>query len=60
LGGCWDLTRFRNYVLKAGGRVTNYKNERFHPFKLYVCATNGWIHDDLIETLQQGTSGFKN
>jgi len=22
LGGCWDLTRFRNYVLKAGGRVT--------------------------------------
>jgi hypothetical protein len=24
LGGCWDLTRFRNYVLKAGGRVTKH------------------------------------
>ena len=21
LGGCWDLGRFRDYVLKAGGRV---------------------------------------
>jgi hypothetical protein len=22
VGGCWDLQRFRNYVLKAGGRIT--------------------------------------
>ncbi len=24
LGGCWDLTRFRNYVLKSGGRVVKH------------------------------------
>ena len=24
VGGCWDLTRFRNYVLKAGGRVAKH------------------------------------
>lgn len=24
LGGCWDLTRFRNYVLKSGARVTKH------------------------------------
>jgi hypothetical protein len=24
LGGCWDLKRFRNYVLKAGGRVVKH------------------------------------
>jgi hypothetical protein len=24
VGGCWDLTRFRNYVLKAGGRVVKH------------------------------------
>ena len=24
VGGCWDLTRFRDYVLKAGGRVTKH------------------------------------
>jgi len=23
-GGCWDLTRFRDYVLKAGGRVAKH------------------------------------
>jgi Transposase DDE domain group 1 len=23
-GSCWDLTRFRNYVLKAGGRVAKH------------------------------------
>jgi hypothetical protein len=24
LGGCWDLTRFRDYVLKSGGRVAKH------------------------------------
>ena len=24
LGGCWDLKRFRNYVLKSGGRITKH------------------------------------
>jgi myo-inositol-1(or 4)-monophosphatase len=58
--GAWDSAPGVLLVQEAGGRVTDYKNERFHPFKLDVCATNGWIHADLIETLQQGTSGFKN
>jgi hypothetical protein len=26
LGGCWDLQRFRDSVLKAGGRVTKHSN----------------------------------
>lgn len=24
LGSCWDLARFRNYVLKSGGRITKH------------------------------------
>jgi hypothetical protein len=24
VGGCWDLKRFQNYVLKAGGRIAKH------------------------------------
>jgi len=29
LGGCWDLKRFRNYVLKSGGRVAKHSRRLF-------------------------------
>jgi len=29
LGGCWDLKRFRNYVLKSGGRVVKHSRRLF-------------------------------
>lgn len=57
--GPWDSAPGVLLVQEAGGRVTDYKNNPFHPFKMDLCATNGFVHDDLISVLQEGTSGFK-
>jgi myo-inositol-1(or 4)-monophosphatase len=45
-------------VHEAGGRVSDYRGEEYHPFKRDLCATNGAIHDRVIEILQKGKSGL--
>ncbi len=42
LGGCWDLGRFRDYVLKAGGRVT--KRSRRLLVHLAQAVVGFWQH----------------
>lgn len=46
-------------VEEAGGRVTDYLGEEYNPFKRDLCATNGVIHDAVLEVLQQGQSGLQ-
>lgn len=41
-GGCWDLTRFRNYVLKSGGRVA--KHSRRLLVHLAQAVVRHWEH----------------
>ena len=46
-------------VEEAGGRVTDYRGEEYNPFKRDLCATNGIIHDKVVEILQRGKSGLR-
>ncbi len=41
-GGSWDLTRFREFVLKAGGRVTKHGNRLV--VKLSRAIKDSWYH----------------
>ena len=45
-------------VEEAGGRVSDYWGEDYNPFKRDLCATNGIIHDRVVEVLQRGNSGL--
>lgn len=40
LGGCWDLKRFRNYVLKSGGRVVKHSRRLY--LHLAAAVTGFW------------------
>ena len=46
-------------VEEAGGRVTDYLGEEYNPFKRDLCATNGFIHDAVLEVLGRGRSGLQ-
>jgi myo-inositol-1(or 4)-monophosphatase len=45
-------------VQEAGGRVSDYRGEEYQPFKRDLCATNGIIHERVVEILQMGKSGL--
>lgn len=47
----WDTAAGWLLVEEAGGRVTTFGNEPFHPFAGTVLASNGRIHDALSEML---------
>jgi myo-inositol-1(or 4)-monophosphatase len=45
-------------VEEAGGRVTDYMGDEYNPFKRDLCATNGTIHQSVLEVLKKGRSGL--
>lgn len=47
----WDMAAGSLIVEEAGGRVTRYDGEQFHPEFPEVVASNGKIHHQLIELL---------
>ena len=38
-------------VEEAGGKVTNLKGEKYSPYQFGIIASNGLIHDDLVEVV---------
>ncbi len=45
----WDIAAGKLLVEEAGGRVTNYKDEKLHPYKpSSVLATNGKLHKEIM------------
>lgn len=52
----WDMAAGWLLVEEAGGRVTGLSGELFDPFRPRVLASNGGIHDALLETLKRGGS----
>jgi len=48
LGGCWDLKRFRNYVLKSGGRVVKHSRRLF--LDVATAVVGFWSH--LVDRLR--------
>jgi myo-inositol-1(or 4)-monophosphatase len=47
----WDVAAGALMVAEAGGRVTNFRGERFDPFDREVVATNGAIHKDILAVI---------
>jgi len=45
----WDSAAGFHIVEEAGGKVTDFKGKRFSPHQTFVVASNGVIHDELLE-----------
>ncbi len=50
----WDVAAGGLLVVEAGGRVTTAAGEPFDPFRPDMVASNGYIHDALLEVLREG------
>jgi myo-inositol-1(or 4)-monophosphatase len=49
----WDVAAGVLLVEEAGGRVTHYDGARFDIYSQLIAASNGLIHDSMLEVLQQ-------
>jgi myo-inositol-1(or 4)-monophosphatase len=47
----WDSAAGYLIVEEAGGKVTDMKGEKYSPYQHQIVATNGFIHDELIEVI---------
>lgn len=47
----WDSAAGFLMVEEAGGKVTDFKGEHYSPYQPHLVATNGKIHDDLLEVI---------
>ncbi len=45
----WDSAAGYLIVEEAGGKVTDFKGERYSPYQPHIVATNGKIHDELLQ-----------
>jgi myo-inositol-1(or 4)-monophosphatase len=50
--GQWDFMAGALIVMEAGGRVTNYAGDAFFMEGDSVIATNGVIHQDLLNVIE--------
>jgi myo-inositol-1(or 4)-monophosphatase len=47
----WDVAAGILIVQEAGGKVTDFKNHSVNPFSEQFLATNGMVHDEMIEII---------
>ena len=52
----WDVAAGYLIVKEAGGRVTDFSNNELSIYKRQILATNGKIHDTLMEAIKKGIS----
>lgn len=50
----WDSAAGFIIVEEAGGKVTNLKGDPFSPYQPGIIATNGLIHDELVQIVNHG------
>ena len=50
----WDSAAGYLIVEEAGGKVTDFKGNKFSPYQTFVLATNGLIHDEMMEWINKG------
>jgi len=48
----WDTTAAALIVQEAGGRLTDYRGNPFSPFRPMVIASNGLVHEEMIEAMR--------
>ena len=51
----WDSAAGYLIVEEAGGKVTDFKGEKFSPYQHRILATNGKIHDEMLDVINQRT-----
>jgi len=51
----WDSAAGYLIVEEAGGRVTDFKGNKFSPYQPHVLATNGKIHDEMLGVINNKT-----
>ena len=49
----WDVAAGVLLVEEAGGRITHYDGKPFHIYTPPIAASNGLVHDAMLEVLQQ-------
>ena len=47
----WDSAAGFLIVEEAGGRVTDFSGKKFSPYQPHVLATNGKIHDEMLDVI---------
>jgi myo-inositol-1(or 4)-monophosphatase len=52
----WDTAAGALLVEEAGGRVTDFEGNPFHPFLKTVLATNTLVHEDMVAALRLNDS----
>ena len=50
----WDSAAGYLIVEEAGGKVTDFKGDKFSPYQHRILATNGKIHDDMMKVINGG------
>ena len=48
----WDSAAGFLIVEEAGGKVTDFKGDTYSPYQPHILATNGKIHDELLQYVQ--------
>jgi len=51
----WDSSAGYLIVEEAGGKVTDFKGDKFSPYQHRILATNGKIHDDMLLLINGGS-----
>ncbi len=51
----WDMAAGMLLVQEAGGRVSDESGERTDPYTKFIVATNGIIHDLLLEAIKSNS-----
>lgn len=49
----WDVAAGYLILTEAGGKVTNFKGEKYSIYNKQLLATNGNVHDEMIEVLRK-------
>ena len=47
----WDSAAGHLIVKEAGGKVSDFNGDRYSVYQPGIVATNGWIHDELLEII---------
>lgn len=47
----WDMAAGALLIEEAGGKVTDFEGNNWHPYCKEILATNGIIHEDLLRTI---------
>lgn len=53
----WDMAAGSLIVQEAGGRVTDLSGNLFNPYGRSILASNGRLHQEMLEVLQQARCG---